>query len=141
MKKRGLIIPLLQEIQKRDGYISRKGMEEIAEKTGTTVNEIYGIASFYAQFRFTPPAKHCINVCLGTACHVKGGMNLLEAFERELHIKVGETTPDREFELHRVACVGCCALAPVVVIDEEVYPKNSPSGVKEIIEKLRKKDA
>lgn len=139
-KKRSALIPLLQDIQKRDGYISRDGIAEISLRTGATINEIYGIASFYTQFRFTPPAKHCINVCLGTACHVKGGLNVLETFERELNIKVGDRTPDREFELQRVACVGCCALAPVVVVDEEVHPKNSPSKVKEIIEKFKGKN-
>jgi len=140
-KKRTSLIPLLQEIQRRDGYISKEGIKEIAEKTGASINEIYGIASFYTQFRFTHPAKHCVNVCLGTACHVKGGMDVLEAFERELKIKVGERTSDGEFELQRVACVGCCALAPVVVVDDEVHPKNSPGKIKEIIEKYKGKNA
>lgn len=140
-KKRSEVIPLLQHYQEKEGYISKKALRDIARITGLTPNEIFGIASFYAQFRFTPPAKHRINVCLGTACHVKGGLNVLEAFERELKVKVGESTPDGEFELQRVACVGCCALAPVVVVDGEVYPKNSPSSVKKIIEKYRKESA
>lgn len=141
MRGRGFLVSLLQEAQRKEGYLSRRAMEEIARKTGASVNEVYGVASFYSQFRFTPPAKHCINVCLGTACHVKGGLNVLEAFERELNVKVGQSTPDGEFELQRVACVGCCALAPVVVIDDVVHPKTSPVQVKEMIEKQRKKDA
>lgn len=134
-KKRSQVIPLLQKYQERDGYISKRSLIEISNQTGLTPNEIFGIASFYAQFRFHPPGKHNIKVCLGTACHVRGGEEILRTFERELGIKVGETTPDREYELERVACLGCCALAPVVVIDGEIRGKVSAVKAREMIKK------
>jgi NADH-quinone oxidoreductase subunit E len=95
--------------------------------------EVYGVASFYNQFRFHPPGKHQIKVCLGTACHVKSGDIILENFERKLEIKTGETTKDREFSINRVACVGCCALAPVAIVDEIVHGHMAPSKVEGLI--------
>ena len=95
--------------------------------------QVYGVATFYNQFRFNPPGKHPVKVCLGTACHVKGGDIILENFERKLQIKEGETTPDREFSVERVTCVGCCALAPVALIGDEVHGKMAPSKVEGLI--------
>jgi NADH-quinone oxidoreductase subunit E len=94
---------------------------------------VYGVATFYNQFRFHPPGKHQIKVCLGTACHVGGGDIILENFERKLEIREGETTPDREFSIERVACVGCCALAPVAVFNEAVHGHMAPSKVEGLI--------
>jgi NADH-quinone oxidoreductase subunit E len=91
------------------------------------------VATFYNQFRFNPPGRHPIKVCLGTACHVKGGEIILENFERKLQIQEGQTTPDREFSIDRVACVGCCALAPVAIVGEALYGKMQPSKVEGIV--------
>jgi len=96
-------------------------------------SEVYGVATFYNQFRFHPPGKHPIKVCLGTACHVKGGEIILENFERKLEIKEGETTPDREFSIERVACVGCCALAPVALMGDDTHGHMAPSKVEGLI--------
>ncbi len=127
------LIPILQAIQAKYGYIDPMAMEKVAQHLGLAVVEVYGVATFYNQFRFHPPGKHQIKVCLGTACHVRGGDIILENFERKLGIKRGETTQDREFSLDSVACVGCCALAPVAVVDEEIKGHMLPSKVEGIV--------
>jgi len=119
--ERSSLIPLLQDIQQRLGYLSEEAVNEVEEYTGISANEIYGVATFYTQFRFEPPGKHTICVCQGTACHVRGGQIILREVEQQLAIKTGQTTPDRKFSLERVACLGCCALAPVVTVDSKVY--------------------
>ena len=132
-KEKGNLIPLLQMIQERYSYLSREAIILVANYLEMAPCEIYGVATFYNQFRFTPPGKHPIKVCLGTACHVRGGDIILENFERKLGISDGETTPDREFSIDRVACVGCCALAPVAVIGETVEGNMAPSKVEGIL--------
>jgi NADH-quinone oxidoreductase subunit E len=132
-KERKALIPILQGIQAKFGYLPKVAMLKVAEFLSIPESTVYGVATFYNQFRFNPPGKHPIKVCLGTACHVKGGKIILESWERELGIKVGETTPDREFSLERVACVGCCAMAPVTVLKEKVEGKVTPTRVKGII--------
>lgn len=127
------LIPILQAIQERLGYIDALSMEMVASHLGIALVEVYGVATFYNQFRFHPPGRHQIKVCLGTACHVRGGGIILENFERKLGIKSGETTEDREFSLDSVACVGCCALAPVAVIDDEIKGHMLPSKVEGIM--------
>lgn len=127
------LIPILQEIQAKFGYLPKEAMLEIAKFVRITEIAVYGVATFYNQFRFVPPGKHPIKVCLGTACHMKGGVHILEAWERELTIRVGEITSDREFSLERVACVGCCAMAPVSVVDEAVHGKMTPTRVNGIL--------
>lgn len=127
------VIPILQSIQSRQGYLSPAAMRMVADHLELSASEIYGVATFYNQFRFHPPGKHQIKVCLGTACHVVGGDIILENFERKLGIKDGETSLDREFSLERVACVGCCALAPVAVVDEAAYGHMAPSKVEGIL--------
>lgn len=134
-KRRSHVIPLLQEYQGKEGYISREALKEISRLTGLTPNEVFGIASFYAQFRFHPPGRHNIKVCLGTACHVRGGEEILRTFERELGINVGETTKDGEYELERVACLGCCALAPVVVVDGDIRGKVTSVKARDVIKR------
>jgi NADH-quinone oxidoreductase subunit E len=128
-KNRGNLIPALQSVQEKHAYLSSGAMEMVAMHLGISPAEVYGVATFYNQFRFQPPGKHQIKVCLGTACHVAGGDIILENFERKLGIKSGETTPDREYSVERVACVGCCALAPVAVVDETVLGHMQPSKV------------
>lgn len=132
-KKRSNVIPVLQMIQERHAYLAPEAIRMVAEHLGMAACEVYGVATFYNQFRFQPPGKHQIKVCLGTACHVKGGDIILENFERKLGISEGQTTPDREFSIDRVACVGCCALAPVAIVDETVYGKVAPSKVEGLI--------
>ena len=131
----GSLIPLLQTTQETHGFISGEIVEAIAGYLKMTENQVFGVASFYSQFRFTEPGRHSVSVCLGTACHVNGGETLLETFERELNIKPGECTPDKKFDLNRVACLGCCALAPVVKIDADIYAKVNIVKLKEMWDK------
>ena len=119
------LVPVLQHIQKHDGYVSPDAIRRVSRWLKVSENEIYGVATFYAQFRFTPPGKHHIKACLGTACHVKGGEQMLDVLERRLEVKPGQTTTDGEYDLERVACLGCCALAPVVTIDDKTYAQMS----------------
>ncbi len=123
------LIPILQQVQAKLGYLPALAMEKIAEGLDAPAADVYGIATFYNQFRLNPPGKHEVRVCLGTACYMAGGNITLESFERRMEIKEGETTPDRHYSLDRVACVGCCSLAPVVVVDEEVEGKATPTRV------------
>jgi len=130
------LIPILQEIQERQGYLSENALGTLAASSGISENEIYGVATFYAQFRFQPPAEHTIHVCQGTACHVRGGHQILFDFEERLEIKAGEMTPDHKFGLERVACVGCCALAPVVLVDGQVRAGMKPKAVRGLLAQL-----
>lgn len=127
------LITVLQKAQERFGYIPEVAVSQIARSLRVSENEIFGVATFYAQFRFEKPARHNIRVCLGTACHVRGGTRILEAVERELGIKPGETAPDNKFGLERVACFGCCAIGPVVVVDNKVYREMTPNRVKRLL--------
>lgn len=127
------LIPVLQDVQAKLGYLPEEAMKQIALALGVPEVDVYGVGTFYNQFRFNPPGKHQIKVCMGTACHMMGGRIILDSFERRLQIKEGETTPDREFSLERVACVGCCALAPVVVVDDKVEARVSPIRVDGIL--------
>jgi NADH-quinone oxidoreductase subunit E len=129
----GTLIPILQQIQEGFGYLPPSAMPEVAEFLNIPVIDVYSVATFYNQFRLTPPGKHSIRVCMGTACHVKGGHIALEAWQRRLKIGPGETTPDREFDLDTVACVGCCAMAPVSVVDKKVEAKADPTRVDGIL--------
>jgi NADH-quinone oxidoreductase subunit E len=132
-KHRKNLIPILQMIQHQMAYIPPDAFPVVARHLGVGICEVYGVATFYNQFRFNPPGKHAVKVCLGTACHVKGGEIILENFERKLGIRNGETTPDKEFSLERVACVGCCALAPVALVGENVQGHMAPSKVEGLI--------
>lgn len=136
-KNRGNLIPILQMIQQRHAYLPTDAIKTVAEHLNIPVCEVYGVATFYNQFRFNPPGRHPIRVCLGTACHVRAGDIILENFERKLGIKEGETTADREFSVERVACVGCCALAPVAIVDEVVQGRMAPSKVEGLILRIR----
>jgi len=119
------LIPVLQRVQKADGYVSADAVRRISRWLKVSENEIYGVTTFYAQFRFSPPGRHHIKACLGTACHVQGGEQMLDVLERRLEIEPGETTADGEYDLERVACLGCCALAPVVMIDDRTFSRMS----------------
>lgn len=128
-KKRENLIPILQKVQAKLGYLPALAMEKIAENTNVPAADVYGLATFYNQFRLNPPGKHQVKVCLGTACYMVGGDITLESFERRMEIKEGETSQDRLYSLERVACVGCCTMAPVVVVDDQVEGKVTPTRV------------
>ncbi|MDW7738973.1 MAG: NADH-quinone oxidoreductase subunit NuoE [Bacillota bacterium] len=128
-KNREDLIPVLQKVQAKLGYLPALAMEKISEGLNIPAADVYGLATFYNQFRLNPPGKHQVKVCLGTACYMVGGDITLESFERRMKIKEGETSADRLYSLERVACVGCCTLAPVVVVNEEVEGKVTPTRV------------
>lgn len=128
-KKRGNLVPVLQQVQDELGYLPREAMIEVAQFLKIPEIDVYGVVTFYNQFRLTPPGRHSIRVCLGTACHMKGGYILLDAWKRRLSIGRGQTTKDREFDLDTVACVGCCAMAPVNVIDKKAEGRVSPTKI------------
>lgn len=136
-RQRGNLIPILQMVQDELTYLSPEAITMVSEYLEVPKSEIYGVATFYNQFRFQPPGKHPIKVCLGTACHVRAGDIILENFERKLGISTGETTPDREFSIERVACVGCCALAPVAVIGKTVHGHMAPSKVEGLLMRIQ----
>jgi len=132
---RSFLIPILQEVQDVHGFVSPDAVDEISAFTGVSPGETFGVASFYAHFRFTKPGKHTVKVCRGTACHVRGSGRILETVERELKIKAGDTTPDELFSLERVACFGCCALAPVVVVDKDVHGRMTSPKAQRLLKK------
>lgn len=132
------LIPILQEVQMEYGYLSKENMIRISEYLEISPNEVYGVASFYQQFKFTKPGKHIISVCLGTACFVKGGQILAETVRTKLNINPGEITEDGLFSFERVACLGCCALAPVVQIDGEVFGQVKPAKLLRLINRIVK---
>jgi len=136
-RDRSSLIVILQRVQSELGYISEEAVAEIARFLGISPSEVYGVATFYTQFRFIPSAKYQIKVCLGTACHVRGGERVMEAMVRELNIEPGEITPDRKFGLERIACFGSCALAPVMVVNETIYGRMNPDKARKIVEELK----
>ena len=133
-------IEILQLVQQKYGYISREIVTSISRHLRKPEIEIMGIATFYEQFRFNKPGDHTIKVCEGTACHVKGGAAIGQVLERELGIGPGETTDDGIFGLDRVACLGCCALAPVIVVDENAYGYCTPANIRDILNSYREED-
>ena len=135
------LIDILQEIQAQESYLSEKAMLQVAKFLDVPSSTIWGVATFYNQFRFTPPGRHPVRVCMGTACHLAGGQLVLEAMARELDLEIGGTTEGHEFSLERVACIGCCALAPVVTIGKEVYPRMTPPKVEEVLVEIEPGDA
>lgn len=135
--KKGNMIPLLQGTQELYGYLPRKAFEKISEETGLELSEMFGVATFYAQFRLNPVGKNIIKVCHGTACHVQNAKEISEAIEEALKIKDGETTEDRLFTLESVACLGCCSLAPVMMISDQTYGKLTGNESVKIIKNIR----
>ncbi len=132
-RKRGNLVPILQKVQGRLGYLPREAMLEVAQFLGIPAIDVYSVVTFYNQFRLNPPGRHSIRVCLGTACHMKGGYITLDAWKRRLAIDRGQTTPDREFDLDTVACVGCCVMAPVTVVDGKPQGNVEPTKVDGIL--------
>ena len=133
--RRDELIPVLQETQAVFGYLPEEAMRSISRFMRMPESQVYGVATFYSQFYFARRGKHKVRVCCGTACHVAGATRVLETFERELGIACGGTSEDYEYSLERVACVGSCALSPVVVVDGEVFAQVDPSKVLDIVRK------
>ena len=127
------LIPILQEAQERFRYLPSEAMQGIAKFLRLSESTVYGVATFYAQFKFVPSGKRIVRVCRGTACHVRGATRIIDEMEKRLSIKPGETTPDLEYSLETIACFGSCALAPVTVVDDDVYGRMTPTKVGEIL--------
>ncbi len=132
------LIQILQDIQTEFNYLPEIVIGYIAKEMNMSEHNIYGVATFYSQFKFIEPGKHQIRVCMGTACHVLGAQSLQDKISRELNIQPGETTEDGEFSIESVYCLGCCALAPVMVIDENVYGNMTAAKVNKILRKYRR---
>jgi NADH-quinone oxidoreductase subunit E len=127
------VLAALQTAQDEFSYLAPETVQAISEYLSVSASEVFGVASFYAQFRFQKPGKHSVKVCQGTACHVRRSDLVLEAFERELGIRNGETTANGQYSLERVACFGCCALAPVVVVDEDTHARMRTTFVRKLL--------
>jgi len=136
---RDSLIPILQDVQNEFGFLSREAVLEIGKHLHLPASKIYGVATFYNQFRFQPTGKFHIMICRGTACHVKGSAAVLDALEKELKIKAGETSEDGLFSIEVVACIGACGLAPVLSINGEVYAGMDEAKVKTVLDSYRKR--
>ena len=127
------LIPILQYCQSQRGYVSRAAVVQIAEYLGVSEAHVYGVASFYTQFRFEKPGDHQVRICLGTACHVQGGQSLSEEIQKILGIAPAEISQEHKFEFHEVACLGCCAQAPVVEIDGRIHGKTTRKKIQKLL--------
>jgi len=134
-KDKANLIPILQKVQGKWGYLPEESIYYISRFLGVTDNEVLGVATFYAQFCFSPPAEHSIRVCLGTACYVRGAERVLDKLKEKLKIDVGQTTEDNKFSIYTVRCLGCCAIAPVMMIDEEVQSALTPKKAIRVLSK------
>jgi NADH-quinone oxidoreductase subunit E len=133
------LIPVLQDVQKEYGFLSGESMEEISFIIGAPVSRVYGVATFYKQFRLQPPGRFVIKLCDGTACHVMGSVTLLNVIVDELKLETGDTTKDGLFTISPVACLGCCSLAPVIMISEETYGGLTPQKVRKILKDYQRR--
>jgi len=131
------LIPMLQKAQKTVGYLPEEILREIARLTGVSLAKVYGVATFYSQFRLQPIGQHSVRVCRGTACHVRGSNRILKDIQSHLHVTDGETTEDRLFTLETVACFGSCALAPVVVVDDSVCGRMNTMKIRTMLDDVR----
>jgi NADH-quinone oxidoreductase E subunit len=135
--KKGILIPMLQEVQDLEGYLSREVMRYVAEAMNIPAAEIYGVATFYSMFRLKQQGKHIIRVCKGTACHVSDADSIKQSLIDNLKLPPGEnTTSDMRFTLMEVACLGCCSLAPVIMIDDQTFGKLTPEAIPAILDKF-----
>ncbi|MFB0557037.1 MAG: NAD(P)H-dependent oxidoreductase subunit E [Dehalococcoidia bacterium] len=132
----GFLVPILQDIQQHYHYLPEETLKEVADKLKLSLRDVYGVATFYRSFSLIPKGKHLITVCLGTACHVRGGARIVSAVSRELGIEAGETQKDLKFTLETVNCLGCCAIGPIVVVDDEYYGQMRPQEAIAIIKSL-----
>lgn len=136
----GELIPLLQSAQDHFGYIPRRAMTYISGVTGIPESEVYGVITFYSQFRLQPMGKYLIRACAGTACHVSGAKTIIETIEDEIGIEVGGTTEDGLFTFNTVACIGCCSLAPVIMIDNDTHGRLTPSSLRKLLRQVKRKE-
>jgi NADH-quinone oxidoreductase subunit E len=136
----GELIPLLQSAQDHFGYIPRRAIKYISSVTNIPESSVYGVITFYNQFRLQPMGEHMIKLCVGTACHVSGAKLIVETVQDELGIEVGGTTEDGIFTLFTVACIGCCSLAPVMMVDEETHGRLTPASVRKILRGIRRRE-
>jgi NADH-quinone oxidoreductase subunit E len=137
-ERKGALIPVLQKVQKAYGYVPEESIERIAEGLHVYPADVYGVLTFYSQFKLVPPGKYVVRVCCGTACHVKGSDRIVEDLVNKLNVEVGKTTEDREFTLEKVACVGACALAPVIIVNDGVHAKMTTDDTRKMIDGLQK---
>jgi NADH-quinone oxidoreductase subunit E len=135
--RKGALIPLLQKMQERFGYVPRESIEPIAEAAGVFPIDVYGILTFYAQFYLEPRGRHTIRVCQGTACYIMGGKDILDHVCGKLGVQVEQTTKDNRFSLERVACLGCCGMAPVVMVDNDFYGRCTVQKIDEVLENYK----
>lgn len=133
-RDKGMLVSILQDIQAEYNYLPKEALVELSQALGAPLSQVYSVATFFKAFSLEPRGRHLINVCLGTACHVRRAVRVLEAIERELDIKPSKTTKDLKFTLETVNCVGCCALGPVVIIDGEYYGQMKTDKVKALLE-------
>ncbi len=138
--RRGALIQVLQDIQDRFHWLSPEALEHVAEELGVPLVQVYGVATFYRAFSLSPRGRHICTVCMGTACHVRGGEAVLEQFERKLGIAAGKTTPDGKYTLERVNCLGACALAPLAVVDGRYYNQMNEARAAAVLAELEKDD-
>jgi NADH-quinone oxidoreductase subunit E len=140
-EKEGNLIMVLHEIQDRHGYVPRNMAQELSQQLNVPLARIYEVITFYHLFQITPPAKHKISVCMGTACYLNGSPEILREITNLIHIKEGQITGDGQYQLNTVRCLGCCGLAPVMMIDNKIYGKVKKSEVMEIISSIEKEEA
>ncbi len=135
-------IPILLGLQANYGYLPMDALRYVADKTDSTANQIYGVATFYGQFRMTPVGDHMVRVCHGTACHVRGAVNISQTISEELDLEEGQdTTQDMQYTVEKVACLGCCSLSPVIMIDDKVYGKLTRSKTRRIFKRAKKEES
>lgn len=135
--QKGALMPILHETQELFGYLPEEAQQKISEILGISMAEIYGVATFYSRFTLKPRGKHTIGVCLGTACYVKNSQGVIDRVKKELNVEPGDTTNDGMFTLEATRCIGCCGLAPVMTIDDDVYGKMVPEDVPDILKKYQ----
>lgn len=138
-EKRTALISILHEVQDRYRYLPEEALKMVASRLRMDINEIYGVATFYKSFSLVPKGKHSVTLCMGTACHVRGGPKILRELRSLLHIEPGQTTPDRQFSLNVVNCLGVCAIGPVMMVDGKFYGEMNPIKARKVIEKINKK--
>jgi len=132
--RKEMVIPILQKVQEHFGYLPRPAMEHVARRMRIPLSRLYGVTTFYAQFKLKPRGRNIIRVCKGTACHIQGSPKISERIEETLDVESGDTTEDLRFTLEEVACIGCCALAPVIMINDDPHGRLTPDKVKDILE-------
>ena len=138
-EERGGLIAILEDIQAKYGWLSPDALRVVADRTGCSLVDLYGVATFYRSFSLEPRGKHLVSVCMGTACHVRGAPIVVEEFERKLDVQAGGTTADRSFTLETVNCLGACALGPIVILDGKYYEHMTAGKLRDLIQKVLKK--